>query len=86
MIGAVVGAVAAILVAVVIALATSGRTSSHGCIYVTIPAATGAQEIAQCGVEAASTCTSAGTPGAFTQESARAIAAECRKAGLAVGP
>jgi len=86
MIGGVLAAVAAILVAVVIALATSGQTSSDGCIYATVPAATGAQEISQCGGAAASTCSSVRTPGAYTQQAAREIAVQCRKAGLAVGP
>jgi hypothetical protein len=85
-IGAVVGTVAVILTAAVIALATGGRTSAHGCIYATVPAATGAQEISQCGQAAASTCGSVNTPGEFTQQAARAIAVQCRKAGLAVGP
>jgi hypothetical protein len=86
MIGAVIGAVAAILIAVVVALATGSRTSSNGCIYATVPAATGAQDIAQCGTTAASTCASLRMPGAYTQQAVRVIAVECRKAGLAVGP
>jgi hypothetical protein len=86
MVGGVVAVVAAILVAVVIALATGGRTSSHGCIYATVPAATGAQEIAQCGAAAASTCMSVRAPRAYTQQAARVIAVQCRKAALPVGP
>ena len=85
MIGALVGAVVAILVAVVIALASGGRTSSHGCIYATVPAATGAGDISQCGATAASTCATVRTPGAFTQQAARVIAEQCRRAGLPVG-
>jgi hypothetical protein len=83
---AVVGAVAALAVVVVIALSTSGQSSAHGCIYVTIPAATGAQEISQCGAAARGTCASARTPGAFNPEAVGAVASECRKAGLPVGP
>jgi hypothetical protein len=86
MIGGVLAAVVAILVAVVISLATDGRTSAHGCIYATVPAATGAQELSECGATAASTCASVGSPGAYPQQAARVIAAECRKAGLRVGP
>jgi hypothetical protein len=86
MIGGVVAITAALVVAVVIALATGGRTSSHGCIYATVPAATGAGDIAQCGATATSTCATVRTPGAFTQQAARTIAGQCRKAGLAVGP
>ena len=86
MVGGVVAAVVAILVAVVIALATGGRSSSHGCIYATVPAATGAQELSQCGSAAVSTCSSVRTPGAYTPQAAGVIAVQCRKAGLPVGP
>jgi hypothetical protein len=86
MVGGAVAAVVAILVAIVIALAAGRRTSSHGCIYATVPAATGAQEVSQCGAAAASTCTSVRAPGAYTPQAARVIAVQCRKAGLAVGP
>jgi hypothetical protein len=86
MIRGVVAVTAAIVVAVVIALATGGRASSHGCIYATVPAATGAEDISQCGAAAASTCRSVRTPGAYTQQAARVIAVQCRKARLPVGP
>jgi hypothetical protein len=86
MVGGAVTAVVAILVAVVIALAAGGRTSSHGCIYATVPAATGAQEVSQCGAAAVSTCMSVRAQGAYTQQAARVIAVQCRKAGLPVGP
>jgi hypothetical protein len=86
MVGAVLTVVVALVVAVVIALAAGGRTSSRGCIYATVPAATGAQEVSQCGAAAASTCASVRAPGAYTVQAARVIATECRKAGLAVGP
>ena len=85
MIGAVLGTVAALLVAVAIALASSGPRSAHGCIHVVVPAATGAQEINQCGATARATCASVGRSG-FTAAAARSLAAECRKAGLVVGP
>jgi hypothetical protein len=86
MVRSVLATVAVIVVAVVVALATAGKTSSHGCIYLTIPAATGAQDISECGATARSTCATVRTPGAFTAPAANAIAAECRKARLAVGP
>jgi hypothetical protein len=86
MVGGVLAVVVALVVAVVIAFAAGGRTSSHGCIYATVPAATGAQEVSQCGAAAASTCASVSAPGAYTAQAARVIAAECRKAGLRVGP
>jgi hypothetical protein len=84
-IGGVLGAVAAIAVAIVISLATTGKSSSHGCIYATIPGAIGAGQISQCGAQARATCATVYRPGAYTAASARTIAAECRKANLPVG-
>jgi hypothetical protein len=84
MIRGVLGIVAAIAVALGVSLLVVGQSSSHGCIYVTIPAATGAQQVNECGATARSTCLSVSTPGAFTAQAATAVAAECRKAGLAV--
>jgi predicted acylesterase/phospholipase RssA len=75
---------AALIVAIVISLIAAGKTSSHGCIYVTIPAVTGAEQISQCGDTARATCRSTSTPGAFAPEAARDVAAACRKAGLPV--
>jgi hypothetical protein len=80
----VLGVVAALAVVLVVSLLVSGKSSSHGCIYVTIPAATGAQQVNQCGATARSTCLSTSTPGAFTAQAAHSIEAECRKAGLPV--
>jgi hypothetical protein len=86
MIRSVAAAVVVILIVVVISLATAGKSSSHGCIYVTLPAATGAQVIDQCRGQARTTCASARTPGAFTRGAAQEIAEACRKAGLPVKP
>jgi hypothetical protein len=86
LVAAVLAAVAALVVVLVIALSTGGPSSAHGCIYLTIPAATGAQQISQCGATARGTCASVHTPGAFTEQAAGAVARECRKAGLPVGP
>jgi hypothetical protein len=83
--GGVLGAIMALLVAVVIAFAAGGPTSAHGCIHAVVPAATGAQEINQCGGAARLTCASAAKSGNFTVAGARSVASECRKAGLAVG-
>lgn len=85
-IGAVLVAVAVLAVVLVISLLAAGPSSSNGCIYATIPAATGAQQIDQCGVQARATCQSATTPGAFTSTAAASIVAACRKAGLPVAP
>ena len=76
---------AALTVAVVVALATAGHSSGDGCIDVTIPYSIGGQEFYRCGVAARSTCRSVGTPGGFVDGAGRAVAAECRKAGLPVG-
>jgi len=85
MVGGVLAVVVAVAVTLVISLASSARTSAHGCIYVTIPAATGAQEISRCGATARATCATALVPGAFTRQAAPVVAAQCRKAGLRVG-
>lgn len=82
MIGAVLGVVAALAIALIISIATAGRSSAHGCIHLTIPGAVGAEEIDQCGEQARATCASTSTRGAFSPESARAVAEACRKAGL----
>lgn len=85
MVGGVLGAVAVLAVVLVISFASSGPTSSQGCIYATIPAFTGAEQIHECGAQARATCASALAPGAFTEQAAQKIAGECRKAGLPVG-
>jgi hypothetical protein len=84
-VGAGLAAVGALAVALVIAFTTAAPRSAGGCIYVTIPAATGAQQIHECGEQARATCTSARVPGAFTSGAAQTIVAACRKAGLPTG-
>jgi hypothetical protein len=86
MIGGVLGVVAALAVVLVISFVSSGPSSTSGCIYATIPAATGAQQVHECGTTARSTCATVLTPGAFTAQAAQTLATECRKAGLPVGP
>jgi hypothetical protein len=85
MIGGVLSGVAALVVALAIAFAAGGPGSANGCIRLVLPAPTGAQEINQCGAPARSTCASVRTPGSFTSQAARAVAAACRKAGLPMG-
>lgn len=85
MLAGVVGAVAALVAAVVIAFGVGGPGSASGCIHAVLPAATGAQEINQCGGAARTTCASAERPGSFTAGAARSLAVQCRRAGLAVG-
>lgn len=77
--------VAVLAVVLVVSLASGGKSSAHGCIYATVPAATGAEEISQCGAGARDTCATVREPGAYTRQAADDIAAECRKAGLPVG-
>jgi hypothetical protein len=86
MLRGVLAAVAAVVLAVVISLTSASPTSSHGCIHLTFPGPVGAQQINQCGSGARATCASARTRGAFTAQVAASLAAECRKAGLPVGP
>jgi hypothetical protein len=85
MVGGVLGAIATLAVVLVISFAAAGPNSKHGCIYATVPADTGAEQINQCGTAARDTCQSVAQPGAYTQQAERVITAECRKAGLPVG-
>jgi hypothetical protein len=85
MIGGVLALVAVLAAALVVSFASAGHTSSHGCIYATIPGVVGAQEVNRCGADARATCASALDPGSFTHQAEMVIAAQCRKAGLAVG-
>ena len=83
--GSVGALVAALIVVVAIAVATAGHSSGNGCIDVTIPYSIGGQEFYRCGAAARRTCSSVGTPGGFVARAGRAVAAECRKAGLPAG-
>jgi hypothetical protein len=85
MISGVLATVVVLALVLVISFATSAPSSKSGCIYATIPAATGAQQVSECGAAARSTCTTVLTPGAFTAQAAETLASECRKAGLPVG-
>jgi hypothetical protein len=85
MVGGVLGVVIALAVVLVISLASSGPGSKSGCIYATIPADTGAEQVHQCGTQARDTCQSVFAAGAYTRQAAQAIASECRKAGLPIG-
>ncbi len=76
----------AVVVAVLVSFATSsGRKSANGCVDVAIPGPVGGTEIYRCGGSARQFCQTALRPGAYVPQSARQIAAECRKAGLPVG-
>ena len=86
MVGGVLGVVAALAAVLVISLVSAGPSSGHGCIYATIPGVVGAEQVHECGANARETCRSVNRPGAYARQAAQTIAAECRKAGLPVGP
>ncbi|MGI8413523.1 MAG: hypothetical protein ACR2LV_08925 [Solirubrobacteraceae bacterium] len=84
MLGGVITVVTALLLAVAISFAAGGHSSAHGCVDVTIPYSTGGQEVYRCGAAARDMCMLVGAPGGYTGMPARAVAGECRKAGLPV--
>ena len=85
MVGSVLAVVAALAVVVVVALATGGHTSANGCVHVNLPYSTGGQEFYECGSKARSMCAQVNRPGGLSGAAARAVAVQCRKAGLPVG-
>jgi hypothetical protein len=85
MVGSVLASVAALAVVLVIALATSGHSTSKGCVSVNLPYSTGGQEFYECGAKARAMCSQAGAPGGLAGAAAQAVAVQCRKAGLPVG-
>lgn len=85
MIGGVLGVVAALAVVLVISLSTAGRHSGNGCVSVGLTYSTGGQQVFRCGASARALCTTAGVAGGITGSTGRAVATECRKAGLPVG-
>jgi len=85
MIGAVLGLLCAGAVALVISLSSPGRSSGHGCVDVSVQAATGGSELYRCGAQARALCASALVGAKADPVSGAAIIRECRKAGLPVG-
>jgi hypothetical protein len=85
MIGGVVAIVALLAVALVVSFATGSKKSGHGCISVALAYSTGGAQIDRCGDAAKALCAGVGQPGGLTGLPARAVAAECRRAGLPVG-
>ncbi len=83
--GVVLGVVAALVVVVVISVVSTGHHSGNGCVDVTIPYSIGGQEFYKCGAAARAMCAEVGAPGGFTGGPGRAVATECRKAGLPIG-
>ncbi len=85
MLGGVLGVVAALAVVLVISLATAGHKSGHGCISVGLAYSVGGAQVYRCGDSARAMCVSVNRPGGSVGATARALATECRKAGLPVG-
>jgi hypothetical protein len=83
--GSVLAVVAALAVVVAISIGSSGRSTGNGCVDVTFPIAIGGQEIYQCGGRAHTLCASVGATAGLNAVEDRAIAEQCRKAGLKVG-
>lgn len=76
---------AALVIVAVIALTTTGHQTGNGCVDVTIPYGIGGQEIYDCGGAAKALCRGVDTPAGFSGTAGKAVAVECRKAGLRVG-
>lgn len=85
MIGAALGLMVVLVVVLVVAVSGSSKTSGHGCVSVALAYSTGGDQIYRCGEAARALCAAAGQPGGITGATGRAVAVECRKAGLRVG-
>jgi hypothetical protein len=85
MLGGVLAILLAFAVVLIVALGTAGKRSGHGCISVALAYSTGGAQIYRCGSSARAMCASVGQPGGSVGATARALATECRKAGLQVG-
>jgi hypothetical protein len=82
--GSMLGLGVAGLVALAISLLSVGHTSGNGCVDVTVAHVTGGTELYRCGAEARALCSSRGEAGGLNTALARALAVECRKAGLSI--
>ena len=85
----ILGGVGAVLVAliaiIVISVSSGGHVSGNGCVDVALPYSTGGAELYRCGPDARAMCAAAGRPTGYTGAAGRAVATQCRKAGLPVG-
>jgi hypothetical protein len=86
MLGGVLTTVAVLAVVVVIALVSSSHATGKGCVHVNLPYSTGGQEFFECGTRAKAMCAEVGAPGGYSGAAAQAVATQCRRAGLPVGP
>lgn len=84
-IGSLLVVLAALAVALVVSIGTSEHKTASGCVDVKFPTTIGGAEIYKCGQQARALCTSVSNRAEFTDIEGRAIAVECRKAGLPVG-
>lgn len=85
MIGGVLGLAAVLLVVVALALTSAERQSGHGCVSVGLAYSTGGDKVFRCGAGARALCAGVNAPNGVRGASGRALAGECRKAGLPVG-
>jgi hypothetical protein len=84
-IGSLLVVLAALAVALVVSISTSEHKTASGCVDVKFPTTIGGAEIYRCGQQARVLCSSVSNRTKFTDIEGRAIAVECRKAGLPVG-
>jgi hypothetical protein len=77
---------AALLAAVAVSFFVVGGHTRRGCIAATVPYSIGGQAINACGQPARTICHEVGTALGFSGAAGRAVASQCRRAGLAVGP
>jgi hypothetical protein len=84
-IGSLLVVVAALVVALVVSISTGEHKTAGGCVDVKFPTTIGGAEIYKCGQQARVLCVSVSNRATFTDIEGKAIAAECRKAGLPVG-
>jgi hypothetical protein len=84
-IGSLLVILAALVVALVVSISTSEHKTAGGCVDVKFPTTIGGAEIYKCGQQARVLCSSVSNRATFTDIEGRAIAVECRKAGLPVG-
>jgi hypothetical protein len=85
MIGGVLALLVALAVVLVVSLSRATPTSGHGCVSVGLAYSTGGDQVYHCGAAARALCAGVGHAGGTTGSSARAVASECRKAGLPAG-
>lgn len=75
-------ALALALVSIVSLSSSSSPTPARGCIYASVPGATGATEFRQCGAAARQLCASLGPREGLGPYGASVVGRACRKAGL----